>query len=367
MMERTLIIAEAGVNHDGDIQKALRLVEIAAEAGADVVKFQTFSAGKVISRLAEKAAYQKRTTGAAESQLDMVRKLELSPDAHGLIAQHCNKVGIEFMSTPFDIDSAHFLSRTIGVSRLKVPSGEITNLPFLHQLGTIGLPIILSTGASTMDEVAEALSALAAGYAGVEVDDARFIERYGAENPTLPILVGRARLLHCTSEYPSPPEDANLNAMTAMRARFGLPVGLSDHTTGISIPTAAVAMGADCIEKHFTLDRSLPGPDHKASLEPAELAEMVAAIRAVEVAKGDGVKRPSASERANLTVIRRSLVADRAIRRGEAFDAHNLALKRPAGGLAPRHFWRIVGLKASRDYQVDEMIGAEELAQAANR
>jgi N-acetylneuraminate synthase len=367
MTERTLIIAEAGVNHDGDIDKALRLVDAAAEAGADVVKFQTFSAGKVISRRAEKAAYQKKTTGAAESQLDMVRKLELSPEAHHVIARRCKDAGIEFMSTPFDIDSAHFLAKTIGMSRLKIPSGEITNLPFLHQLGRIGLPVILSTGASTMDEVAEALTALAAGFSGIDVKDAEDIAEYGARNPALPILAGRARLLHCTSEYPSPPEDANLNAMAAMKARFGLPVGLSDHTAGISIPTAAVAMGADCIEKHVTLDRSLPGPDHKASLEPAELAAMVAAIRAVEVAKGDGVKRPSGSERANLAVIRRSVVANAPIRRGDVFGERNLAIKRPAGGLAPALIWRILGRKAIRDYAEDEMIDPQEVAEAGAR
>ncbi len=361
MSARTLIIAEAGVNHDGDMDKALALIDVAAAAGADVVKFQSFTASKVISRTAEKAAYQKAATGGAESQLDMVRKLELSPAAHVAAAKRCREAGVEFMSTPFDMEAARYLKDVIGVSRLKIPSGEVTNLPFLHAIGGLGLPVILSTGASTMDEVAEALSALAAGYAGVVVRSAADFTRFVEGGEGARELPGRVMLLHCTSEYPSPPQDANLRVMAAMQARFALPVGLSDHTIGIAIPIAAVAMGATCIEKHFTLDSTSPGPDHQASLEPKELEAMIAGIRMTESARGDGVKAPTATELKNLPVIRRSVVADRPIRRGETFDAANLAVKRPAGGLPPRACWDLVGNSAKRDYGPDDLIAFDEL------
>jgi N-acetylneuraminate synthase len=357
MSTHTFIIAEAGVNHDGSTDDALRLVDAAADAGADAVKFQTFKAEAVISRGAAKAAYQERTTNAAESQLEMVRKLELSHAAHVRVAAHCRARGIEFMSTPFDMDSARFLAAEMGVARLKIPSGEITNLPFLAELARLGLPLIMSSGASTLQDIRTALGALSVGFAGTEPSlIADFSEAVELEK-----LVGRVSLLHCTSEYPSPPQDANLAAMQTMRIAFKLPIGLSDHSVGITIPIAAVACGATIIEKHFTLDRTRPGPDHAASLEPLELTAMVSAIRDVERARGDGIKRPTPSEAKNQTVIRRSLVAARAIAPGEVFSADNLAAKRPAGGLAPAALWQVSGRVALRAYAADEMIDKAEL------
>ncbi len=358
MSGQTFIIAEAGVNHDGSPDDALRLVDAAADAGADAVKFQTFRAEAVISRGAAKAAYQARTTGGGESQLDMVRKLELSRAAHVQVAAHCQARGIEFMSTPFDMDSARFLVRELSMARLKIPSGEITNLPFLVDLAQLGPSLILSSGASTLEDIRTALGALSVGLAGV---DPRGITNFAAQlDPAL--LHGRVSLLHCTSEYPSPPQDANLAAMDTIRAAFNLPVGLSDHSVGITIPIAAVARGATIVEKHFTLDRTRPGPDHAASLEPHELAAMVSAIRDVERAVGDGIKRPTPSEAQNQSVIRRSLVAAHAIAAGEVFSEGNLAAKRPAGGLPPAALWRVSGRTASRAYVADEMIDGAEIA-----
>jgi N-acetylneuraminate synthase len=357
MSVHTFIIAEAGVNHDGSTDDALRLVDAAADAGADVVKFQTFKAEAVIARGAAKAAYQERTTGGAESQLEMVRKLELSHAAHVRVAAHCKARGIEFMSTPFDMESARFLAHELGVARLKIPSGEITNLPFLVELARLNLPLIMSSGASTLEDIRTALGALSVGFAGS--DPSKIADFAARLDPAL--LAGRVSLLHCTSEYPSPPRDANLAAMDTMRTAFNLPVGLSDHSVGITIPIAAVACGATIIEKHFTLDRTRPGPDHAASLEPGELAAMVSAIRDVERAIGDGIKRPSPSEAQNQSVIRRSLVAARAIAAGEVFSGDNLAAKRPAGGLPPAAVWQVSGRLASRAYAADEMIDGAEL------
>lgn len=350
------IIAEAGVNHNGSLDAALRLVDVAAEAGADAVKFQTFKAGAIISRHAPKAAYQQRTTGAAESQLEMVRKLELSLEDHHTLLARCRERGIEFLSTPFDIDSARFLVRELGMGRIKLGSGEITNAPLLLEVARLGRPVILSTGMSTLAEVENALGVLAFGYLGRErASSAAFRDAY-ADDEGQAVLAGMVSLLHCTTEYPAPFEQVNLRAMRTLADAFGLPVGFSDHTPGIAIPVAAAALGARVVEKHFTLDKSLPGPDHRASLEPDELAAMVVSIRQVSAALGSAVKRPSAAELGNRAVARKSLVALRPVARGELFSADNLGCKRPGEGVSPFAWWDLLGRAAGRDYDEDEPI-----------
>lgn len=329
----TLIIAEAGVNHNGELSVAKRLIDVAAEAGADLVKFQTFSADRLVTASAQKAGYQAANCGSAGSQQAMLRSLELTPAMHRELLEHCKLRGIAFFSTAFDIESLDLLAG-LGLDRFKIPSGEITNLPYLRHVGRFGKPVIMSTGMATMDEIAAALAVLEA--AGAARD--------------------RITVLHCNSHYPTPMADVNLRAMLAIRDRFGLKVGYSDHTLGIEVAIAAVALGASVIEKHFTLDRNMSGPDHKASLEPTELAAMVAAIRHVEQALGDGVKRPSASELPNRAVARKSLVALRAIRKGEPFSAGNIAAKRPGTGLSPMTFDEVLGRQAPRDFVADELI-----------
>ncbi|HEY9070162.1 MAG TPA: N-acetylneuraminate synthase [Candidatus Ozemobacteraceae bacterium] len=353
----TLIIAEAGVNHNGSPDLALELVEIAARAGADIVKFQTFRAERVISRFAPKAEYQTKTTDARESQLEMVRKLEIDEETHQRLITRCRELGIEFLSTPFDRESVDLLVR-LGVKRLKVPSGEITNGPLLLHIARTGLPVILSTGMSTMQEVEEALGVLAFGYAGRRETPSRalFRDAFGT-GAGQAHLQAKVTLLHCTTEYPAPFDDVNLCAMDTLRDAFGLPVGLSDHTTGIAVPLAAVARGASVIEKHFTLDKTLPGPDHKASLEPQELTAMVAGIRQIERALGTGLKQPAPSERKNLGIARKSLVAAIPIKAGEPFTPENLTAKRPGTGISPMDYWSCLGHKAHHDYEVDEPIG----------
>lgn len=330
---RTLIIAEAGVNHNGDMALATQLIDAAAQAGADVVKFQTFRADRLVTSTAVKADYQARATGSAESQQEMLRRLELSLDQHKILIRHCHSSGIEFLSTGFDIASVDLLCG-LGVQIMKIPSGEITNLPYLRHIGALKQRVILSTGMSCLGEVEAALSVLL---------DAGTLR----ENITI---------LQCTTEYPAPVEEANLRAMRTMGDAFGVAVGYSDHTPGIEVPIAAVALGATVIEKHFTLDRSLPGPDHKASLEPEELVTMVRAIRNVELALGDGIKRPSLSERENKTVARKSIVAAAPIRKGEIFTEHNLAVKRPGTGLSPMRWDELIGRRAPRDFFIDELI-----------
>lgn len=330
---RTLIIAEAGVNHNGDMALARRLIDVAAVAGADMVKFQTFNADRLVTASAKKADYQIRSTGAAESQHEMLRRLELSREMHEELIAHCKLRGISFLSTGFDIESIDLLV-DFGQNQFKIPSGEITNLPYLRHVGRLGKPVILSTGMSTMDEIAAALGIL---------------EQAGTPHE-------RITLLHCTTEYPTPMNEVNLRAMLTMRDAFGVAVGYSDHTAGIEVSIAAVALGASVIEKHFTLDRTLPGPDHLASLEPDELKAMVASIRNIEQVLGDGVKRPSASEARNMAVARKSLVAARAIHAGEVFSASNLAVKRPGTGISPMRWDEVLGRTAPRDFVPDEMI-----------
>lgn len=329
----TLIIAEAGVNHNGDMELARQLIDIAADAGADIVKFQTFKADRLVTVHARKADYQTQTTDADESQHAMIHRLELSREMHAELIAHCRSRGIAFFSTGFDIDSLEMLDE-FGMDRYKIPSGEITNLPYLRHVGKYGKPIILSTGMATLDEVGAAL---------------RVLEEAGTPRD-------RITVLHCNTEYPTPMRDVNLRAMVTLREMFGVTVGYSDHTLGIEVPIAAVALGAAVIEKHFTLSRSLSGPDHKASLEPGELKAMVAAIRNIEQALGDGVKQPSVSESKNRLVARKSLVASRAIRAGEFFSATNLVAKRPGTGLSPMHWDEVIGSKAPRDFAADEII-----------
>lgn len=328
-----LIIAEAGVNHNGDLEMARQLVAAAAAAGADIVKFQTFSARKLVTSGAAKAAYQIATTGNDEGQLDMIRKLELSRQDHEVLIDECRRYGIRFFSTAFDTDSFDMLM-DMGLDQVKVPSGELTNLPLLRHMTRHGLPVMLSTGMATLGEVE----------AAVDV-----IERNGTPRRLITVL-------HCTTEYPAPMQDVNLRAMLSMKAAFGVEVGYSDHTPGIEIPVAAVALGATIIEKHFTLDRNLPGPDHKASLEPDQFKAMVDAIRNVEIALGDGIKRPSASELKNKPIARKSLVAACHIRAGERFSADNLAAKRPGTGISPMQWDAVIGRVAVRDFHTDELI-----------
>ncbi|MBS1189845.1 MAG: N-acylneuraminate-9-phosphate synthase [Rhodocyclaceae bacterium] len=330
---RTLIIAEAGVNHNGDLALAMGLVDAAAEAGADLVKFQTFSADRLVTRTALKADYQAQQTGAGESQHAMLKRLELSPAMHEALVAHCAERHIGFFSTGFDIESVELLTG-LGQRLFKIPSGELTNLPYLRYIGGLGGEVILSTGMATLGEVEAAIEVLEA-----------------AGTPRARITV-----LHCTTEYPTPMHEVNLRAMLSMGDAFGVRVGYSDHTQGIEVAVAAVALGAEVIEKHFTLDRSLPGPDHQASLEPEELKALVAAIRNVEVALGDGIKRPTPSEARNRPIARKSIVAARDIKRGEILDACNLAIKRPGTGLSPMRWDEVVGTPASRDFAADELI-----------
>lgn len=331
---KTLIIAEAGVNHNGDIARACDLVRVAAEAGADMVKFQTFVADRITSAFAPKADYQKAATGSDEGQKDMIARLELTRAEHEILIEECRRHGIAFFSTGFDAESIDMLVE-LGIDQIKIPSGEITNLPLLRHYASKRLPIILSTGMASIGEVEAAVDTLVAE--GVDRND--------------------ITILHCNTEYPTPMTDVNLHAMTTLGAALGLSVGYSDHTLGIEVAIAAVALGARVIEKHFTLDRTLPGPDHRASLEPDELRHMVSAIRNVEQAlAGDGVKRPSASEFKNRAVARRSIVAARPIAAGEAFALNNLTSKRPGTGISPMRWDEVMGQRATRAFAPDEAI-----------
>lgn len=356
-MSKVTVIAEAGVNHNGSLEMAKQLVDVAAAAGADVVKFQTFRADQVVCKDAPKAAYQIRQTGASETQLEMIRTLELSQQEHRELLEHCAKVGIRFLSTPFDIDSLEFLTGALGVDLLKIASGELTNAQLLYKAALSGKPLILSTGMSTLGEIENALGGIACGYlkTGCKPGSTAFHAAYCSPEGQS-VLRERVTLLHCTSEYPAPSADVNLRAMDTLAAAFSLPVGLSDHTLGNSVAIAAVARGAAVIEKHVTLNKDLPGPDHRASLEPQELKDLVDAVRQVEVALGVPMKLPSRSEQKNISIVRRSLVASAPIRRGELFTEHNLGAKRPGGGVSAANYWDFIGQTASRDYAQDEQI-----------
>lgn len=328
-----LIIAEAGVNHNGDIELAKHLVDAAADAGATLVKFQSFKADSLATQTAPKADYQNQTTDHSESQLAMLKKLELSKEMHEVLIAHCKQRNIGFFSTAFDAQNLDYLA-SLGAARFKIPSGEITNLPYLRHVGGFGNPVLLSTGMATLGEIEAALEIL----------------------ETAGVPRAQITLLHCNTEYPTPMKDVNLRAMCSMRDAFGVDVGYSDHTKGIEVPVAAVALGATVIEKHLTMDCNLPGPDHKASLEPDEFAAMVRAIRNIEQAMGDGIKRPSPSEAINKLIARKSLVASKNIYAGEKFTADNVTSKRPGTGISPMYWDEVIGRIAARDFVVDELI-----------
>ena len=325
------IIAEAGVNHNGHLELAKKLVDAARDAGADCVKFQTFVSRNIVSKNAVKADYQKQQTEPEESQQDMLKKLELSFDEFVELNEYCRRKEIDFMSTAFDFDSIDFL-HSLEMGTWKIPSGDITNLPYLIKIAKLNKPVILSTGMSTMEDIRSAIKAL-------------------KENGVTDLTV-----LHCTTEYPTPFEDVNLRAMNAIKEEFGVKVGYSDHSRGIEVPIAAVALGAIVIEKHFTLDRNMTGPDHKASLEPNELKAMVDSIRHIELALGNGIKQPAESEKKNMAVARKSIIASKDIKAGEIFTDNNLAVKRPGDGISPMRWFDVLGKTASRDFQEDELI-----------
>lgn len=331
--QQTLVIAEAGVNHNGDLEIAKKLVDAASEAGANVIKFQTYQASQLATEQAEQAAYQTKALNQSEGQLAMLKRLELQPEHHAELINYCRKQNIEFLSSAFDMSSIGLLA-SLKLKRWKVPSGEITNLPYLRQIGSQGKPVILSTGMANLGEIEAAITALEA-----------------AGTPRTLITV-----LHCNTEYPTPMPDVNLLAMGSIRNAFKVAVGYSDHTLGIEVPIAAVTLGAKVIEKHLTLDRNSPGPDHQASLEPHEFAAMVIAIRNIEKALGDGIKRASSSEQQNIAVVRKSLVASRFIRAGETFSSYNVTTKRPGTGISPMHWDEVMGCQSDRDYEADELI-----------
>lgn len=331
---KTFIIAEAGVNHNGSLDKAMQMVDVTVAAGADAVKFQTFKAEKIITASAPKAGYQKKTTGSDESQLEMVKRLELDESAHENLFRYCKDKGILFLSSPFDLESIDLLNR-LGMDTFKIPSGEITNLPYLRKLGALSKSLILSTGMACLGQIEDALMVL-----------------MEAETASEDIIV-----LHCNTEYPTPFEDVNLRAMVTIKAAFpGIQVGYSDHTPGIEVPIAAVALGARVIEKHFTLDRNMEGPDHRASLEPNELQSMVTAMRNIEKAMGNGIKKPSPSELKNKPIARKSIVATRNIAKGEVFTEEDLTVKRPGTGINPMRWDEVLGQVAQKDYEKDDLI-----------
>ena len=331
---RVFIIAEAGVNHNGSLDKAKKMVKVAAKAGVDAVKFQTFRAKTLVTKDAVKAEYQIKASGQKETQYQMLEKLELPHKDHELLMEECKLNKIEFLSTPFDIDAVDLLAE-MGLTKWKIASGEITNLPFLRKVASFGQEIILSTGMADLDEINVAL-------------DVFFDSGISSDNITV---------LHCNTQYPTPMNDVNLKAMITIKQAFpGISVGYSDHTIGIEIPIAAAALGATIIEKHFTLDRNFEGPDHNASLEPDELAAMVKSIRNIEQAIGDGIKKPTQSEKENISIVRKSIVAARNIVAGEKFTDKNLAVKRPGHGISPMEWDNILGKKAERSYSEDELI-----------
>ena len=352
------IIAEAGVNHNGDEKLAFQLVDFAHEAGADIVKFQTFKAKNLATEGALQANYQANNTGKLESQLSMLARLELPYDAHYRLVEHCAKLGIEFLSTAFDAESLDFLANGLGLKRLKIPSGEITNAPLVLAHARTGRDLIISTGMSTLGEIEAALGVVAFGYTissevapSIQAFQAAYVSEAGKK-----ALKDKITLLHCTTEYPAPLAEINLRAMNTLGSAFGFPVGYSDHSEGNVIAVAAVARGAVLIEKHFTLDKQMEGPDHKASLDPKELADMIQAIRNVELALGDGIKAPYPSELRNQAVARKSIIAARDITAGRIFTSDDLTTKRPGNGQSPYDFWKLLTMVSSKDYKAGELI-----------
>lgn len=364
-----VVIAEIGVNHNGSLKSALELVDAAAEAGADLVKIQTFKSDKLVTRATRQAAYQTRNLGQAAAgeggQLTMLRALELDDEAHRVIAAYAAECGVGFLSTPFDAESTDFLIDGLGLTLIKVGSGDMTNAPHLLRLAKRGIDVILSSGMATMEEVARALGCLAFGYLGWSDPSSEAFLRALNDPNGREALARKVTLLHCTSNYPTPFDEINLAVMDSFRAAFTCPVGFSDHSEGIAVAIGAVARGARMIEKHLTLDRSLPGPDHRASIEPTDFAAMTTGIRAIERAIGDPHKTPTPGEIDTMAVARKSLVASISIAAGEVFSADNLGVKRPGSGLSPEEYWRLLGRPASRAYAPDDLI--DERVQAPSR
>ena len=333
LKNKTIIIAEAGVNHNGSIEIAKELIDVASDANADFVKFQTFKAEKLVTENADKAEYQKHKTRSGESQFQMIKRLELDLKAHRELIDYCKQKNIEFLSTAFDHESIDLLD-DLNIPFFKIPSGEITNLPYLRHIASVGKPIVMSTGMSTLKEVRVALNILI---------------KSGASKDKITVL-------HCNTDYPTSMKDVNLKAMITLKSELGVSVGYSDHTLGIEVPIAAVALGGEVIEKHFTLNRNMPGPDHAASLEPTEFKAMVQAIRNIENAMGDGIKSPSQSETKNIEIVRKSIVACSEIRKGETFTENNLTIKRPGSGLSPMKWDEVIGSKSDKQYKKDDLI-----------
>ncbi len=354
----TLIIAEAGVNHNGSEKLAFELVDAAHKAGADIVKFQTFKASKLVTASAVQADYQIANTQKKESQLAMLSRLELSFEFHLELIEYCNKLGIEFLSTAFDSESLKFLVNDLKLKKLKIPSGDLTNAPLVLEHAQTGCDLIVSTGMATLAEVETALGVIAFGYIAKQTEKPSIQAFENAYYSQLgqKILKEKVTILHCTTEYPAPLQDINLKAMDTIANAFKLPVGYSDHSAGINIPIAAVAREAKIIEKHFTLDQNMEGPDHKASLEPEQLKAMIEGIRSIELALGDGLKGPKPSEIKNKSVARKSLVAEKVINKGTVFTEYNMTIKRPGSGVNPINYWELLGCKAKNDYQVGDLI-----------
>ena len=353
---KTFLIAEAGVNHNGSIELAKKLIDAAVMAGADAVKFQSFVASSIVTAGASKAEYQITNTGSKESQLEMLKKLELSHSQQRELHQYCQRSGIQFLSTPFDTASLNFLTSDLGLETIKVGSGELTNAPFLFEVARLAKNIILSTGMSTIDEVADALGVIAFVMTDSKNPSVSSFKSALASSEGRKAVTSKVTLLHCTTDYPTVPSDVNLQAMLTLREKFDCQVGFSDHSVGIHLAVAAVAMGATVIEKHLTIDRDLPGPDHKASLEPSEFKNLVDQVRDLENAFGDGIKRPTEVELKNKKIARRSLVALKAIKTGEVFTSENVSIKRPGTGRSPFEYWSLLGTKATSDIAENEVI-----------
>jgi len=353
---KTFLIAEAGVNHNGSIELAKKLIDAAVMAGADAVKFQSFVASSIVTAGASKAEYQITNTGSKESQLEMLKKLELSHSQQRELHQYCQRSGIQFLSTPFDTASLNFLTADLGLETIKVGSGELTNAPFLFEVARLAKNIILSTGMSTIDEVADALGVIAFVMTDSKNPSVSSFKSALASSEGRKAVTSKVTLLHCTTDYPTVPSDVNLQAMSTLREKFDCQVGFSDHSVGIHLAVAAVAMGATVIEKHLTIDRDLPGPDHKASLEPSEFKNLVDQVRDLENAFGDGIKRPTEVELKNKKIARRSLVALKAIKTGDEFTSENVSIKRPGTGRSPFEYWSLLGTKATSDIAENEVI-----------
>jgi len=353
---KTFLIAEAGVNHNGSIELAKKLIDAAVMAGADAVKFQSFVASSIVTAGASKAEYQITNTGSKEPQLEMLKKLELSHSQQRELYQYCQRSGIQFLSTPFDSASLNFLTSDLGLETIKVGSGELTNAPFLFEVARLAKNIILSTGMSTIDEVADALGVIAFVMTDSKNPSVSSFKSALASSEGRKAVTSKVTLLHCTTDYPTVPSDVNLRAMLTLREKFDCQVGFSDHSVGIHLAVAAVAMGATVIEKHLTIDRDLPGPDHKASLEPSEFKNLVDQVRDLENAFGDGIKRPTEVELKNKKIARRSLVALKAIKTGDVFTSENVSIKRPGTGRSPFEYWSLLGTKATSDIAENEVI-----------